>query len=103
MVSSNPSQASMDVAVSILTFVQGGVVSNWYGLGCPLHCGYPAWPSLFASLLRGLILGFALATFLFLHCLGFRVQSTTTPWTVSSSPAATRLSRYLYEQPRHRQ
>ncbi len=44
-----------------LEFAQLGVSTNWFGLGCPIHCGQPSWFSLGLVFLLGLLLG-SLAT-----------------------------------------
>ena len=38
---------------SILDFLRLGVQTNWWGLGCPSHCGHPSFTSLAFSFLAG--------------------------------------------------
>ena len=41
-----------------LEFIQLAVNSNWFGLGCPYHCGTSTLPSLFCAFILGLACGF---------------------------------------------
>ena len=47
-----------------IRLLQLGVSTNWFGLGCPSHCGSPAWPSLILAYLLGLFCGLAISAFL---------------------------------------
>ena len=57
MILSSPSQAWMDSVLGAFRFLHSGVHSNWWGFGCPLHCGTPVWGTLAACFLGGLITG----------------------------------------------
>ena len=58
---------------------QLALASNWFGLQCPLHCGYPSLPALGFSFLLGLLLGVILCLtfgfFLARYLGGFRPSS----------------------------
>ena len=63
----------MDVVWGILKFLQGGVVSNWYGLACPSHRGAPNLGTLAAAVLFGFCLGFGLCAIILAYILGLRL------------------------------
>lgn len=87
-----------------LEFARLGVATNWFGLGCPIHCGQPTWFTLGLTFLLGLSLG-ALATattciFLFLRLrhwtFGSSRSTSTTPAGHPSDLALDRLRGYLH-------
>ena len=89
----------MDTAVGAFTgfvrLLQSGVVSNWWGLACPAHCGSPSFGSLLAAFLLGFCSCFILCGLLAFWVLGLRDPLPSAP---SATPRVTsRLSRYLDE------
>ena len=73
-----PSQAFMEVVTSVISLLSSGISSNWWGFGCPLHCGSPLWGSLLAALLSGAILGFGV---------GFGAATSSAPTGAILDPA----------------
>lgn len=83
-----------------LRFLQSGVQSNWWGFGCPLHCGHTTWGTLIAFYLAGLISGWISLILVALWIFGasiLRGQPVVEPTVVPS-----RLARYLHEPSRSR-
>ena len=98
-------QAFMDVAWGVIRFLQGGITTNWYGLACPAHCGFPVFGSLLAAFLCGLLVGLGLVACAAPSLLGFRltsIHSSVHPGE-QHPPAVDRLARYLHEHQRRRQ
>ena len=83
-------------------FLRLGLATNFWGLGCPAHCGSPAWPTIFLSLIIGIILGFFLCLLCIYYLLGLGLVPPATPSRPSSRPviqlAASRLRGDLHER-----
>ena len=97
---------------SVLDFVRFGVETNWWGLGCPLHCGSPSVTALLLSFLSGLGFGLFLGALTiiylafklgFLSWPSFLVPAHTNPPAAppAANPGANRLLGHLHEQPGH--
>ena len=39
----------MDTVFGVIRILQSGVTSNWWGLGCPSHCGGASWGVIFSA------------------------------------------------------
>ena len=92
----------MEVAWSLLRFVQGGISSNWYGLACPSHCGSPVFGSLLASYLFGFLSGLGFVALLAFFILGYQLPPATLQTSLARSlhpPGFARLAQYLHEHP----
>lgn len=69
----------------VARFLQGveifrwGLLTNWWGLGCPSHCGSPAASSLLLCLILGFFLGFALCLFICYFVLGAFLRDLPAP------------------------
>ena len=51
-------------ALEAIEFLQVALHSNFFGLGCPFHCGPSSIPSLLLALIIGFALGFCACAFL---------------------------------------
>ena len=88
---------------NLLEFLRFGIVTNWWGLGCPSHCGAPSISSLglaFSSGLGfGLLLGLA-GSFILCFKAGLIVlpSSFRPSWSTERRRATSdRLAAYVYE------
>lgn len=52
--------SSTSVLGSTLEFVRLGIATNWWGIGCPSHCGSSSFPLVVFALLFGLSTGILL-------------------------------------------
>ena len=59
----------MHWALEALSFLQSGVNSNWFGLGCPQHCRGSDFGGLIAAFLLGFLLGVVVVAWVLLKCL----------------------------------
>ena len=87
----------MDTAFGAFTgfvrLLQSGVVSNWWGLACPAHCGSPSFGALLASFLLGFCSCLILCGLFAFWVLGLRDPLPASP---SAEPRVNpRLSRYF--------
>ena len=94
---------------SLLELFRVGVATNWWGLGCPSHCGHSSFPALIFSFLAGLGLGLFLGVLTLLSlafrfgilpvppCLSSAHLSSSRPARAGAAPESTRLRAYLNE------
>ena len=68
-----------------LDFIRWGFLTNWWGFGCPSHCGSPSASSLFLFLLLGYLSGFVSCLACCYFLLGFYFRSYHPP---RGSPAS---------------
>jgi len=93
---------------SLVEFLRVGVVTNWWGLGCPQHCGPSSIPALIFAFCSGLGFGLFLGLVSFLF-IAFRLGFLPYPAFFRSSEAhsyrpdhpahpraSSRLSAYLH-------
>lgn len=64
----------------ILEFIRVGTSTNWFGLGCPAHCGAASWPAILPFYVLGLLSRIGL-----LFCLDFGLGICWVPLASSSS------------------
>ena len=87
----------MDRVVGGISLVSQALQTNFWGLGCPLHCSqFPASAFVLAGIV-GWLLGVTTAcifAWTFLIPLGFPHLASS----VRTSPAASRLAQYLHER-----
>ena len=88
---------------NLLEFLRFGVVTNWWGLGCPSHCGTPSLSSFFLAFSSGLGFGLLLGLLLALFAC-FKIGLISGPFSLSPSWTSTRrrtgsdrLAAYVYE------
>ena len=95
----------MEVAWGILSFLQSGISTNWFGLACPSHFHPSTWGSLLSSFLLGALRGFAGLAYLLTVVFGFRpywpAPQSIHPAHLNNSAA--RLAQYVHEQRTRRQ
>ena len=82
-----------------IELLRWGVVTNWWGLGCPAHCGSASFASWALAFILGLCCGFCTCAVLGYHLLGFylRVTAPHHPTPSGANPSPHRLGGYVYE------
>ena len=76
-----------------LRVVQGALVSNFWGLGCPIYGTQPSFALLLLTFLLGALAGLAAGAFLIYH---FGLPRGSNPIEPFLSPARARLQGYAY-------
>ena len=93
----------MEGALRIISLVAEGAKSNWWGIGCPSHCGGLSLPLGLSLTLIGFLLG-SLCTIILLIWLGLLHLWTSSPPGLATSseprPVSSRLQAYLNESNR---
>ena len=92
-------QVCMEAFLQVGSLVTHALRTNFFGLGCPAHCGNPGLGSLLASFLLGLLVGISLCVGLaWFYLSGVSIQSQgSSPVTPSGHRLAV-LSQYLHGQ-----
>ena len=76
----------------LIEFLQLGVNTNWFGLGCPLHCGGSSFPALALAFITGLTVGFSSCLLLAIYI--FRLLHSSSRFQQPVSLALDRLRGY---------
>ena len=82
----------LELATSLLSLVNQGSTSNWWGIGCPSHCRGPGLGSLLAAYLFGVLSCIAIFALAY-----FRLHLPAPSLEPVLTPARRRLSGYLHE------
>lgn len=90
----------MDTVFGVIRILQSGVTSNWWGLGCPSHCGGASWGVIFSAFLLGFLTCLVILITLALWIFGLRLPVPQAPQAVPQPTS--RLARYLDESARFR-
>ena len=88
----------MDTVFGVIRILQSGVTSNWWGLGCPSHCGGASWGVIFSAFLLGFLTCLVILITLALWIFGLRLPVLQAPQAVPQPTS--RLARYLDESAR---
>ena len=86
----------MDTVIRGVQFLVSGAATNWWGLGCPSHCGAPSLPLLFTVLLLGTCFGLLLAILLGAWLFFPSWTSASSPPVASSDLPVARLRAYVH-------
>ena len=80
-------------------FLRWGLLTNWWGLGCPAHCGTSSFSSWALAFILGFCFGFCLCAALAYYLIGFYLRLTSAPHPSPAGAArpSSRLGGYLYE------
>ena len=91
----------METLVQLGSLTSYALSSNFFGLGCPAHCGAPGLGALIACFLGGLLVGFALC-----GLVAWVLLVPSLPVGIPENPSpglqlrVNQLAQYLHAQPR---